>query len=206
MDAETLSRATEPFFTTKGVGKGTGLGLSMIHGLAKQLNGTFVLQSAPGEGTTASLWLPAAEEGFEQSKVTSPEPELPASRSLKILAVDDDALIRMNISAMLEDMGHEVVEAESGKQALELLSQNPDTDLLITDQAMPNMTGMELIQHVMAQNLDIPIILATGYGELSTDSPAQILKLGKPFSEQQLARAVDDAAQRAGLRERIEDF
>jgi PAS domain S-box-containing protein len=206
MDAETLSRATEPFFTTKGVGKGTGLGLSMIHGLAKQLNGTFVLQSAPGEGTTASLWLPAAEEGFEQSKVTSPEPELPASRSLKILAVDDDALIRMNISAMLEDMGHEVVEAESGKQALELLSQNPDTDLLITDQAMPNMTGMELIQHVMAQNLDIPIILATGYGELPTDSPAQILKLGKPFSEQQLARAVDDAAQRAGLRERIEDF
>ncbi len=195
MDADTLSRATEPFFTTKGVGKGTGLGLSMVHGLAKQLNGTFVLQSTPGKGTTACLWLPAAEEGLEGPARPIPDVSASAPRTLKILAVDDDALIRMNILAMLEDMGHEVIEAGSGREALDLLKLYPDTELLITDQAMPDMTGTELIQHVTDEGRNLPIILATGYGELPASSQ-QIIKLSKPFSERQLARAVDDAMSR----------
>ncbi len=193
MDADTLLRATEPFFTTKGVGKGTGLGLSMVHGLAKQLNGTFVLHSALGEGTRACLWLPAAGEGVAAPKAISVAAELPVPRAMRVLAVDDDVLIRMNISAMLEDMGHEVYEAGSGEAALEILQQHPDIELLITDQAMPNMTGTELIQHAAHQRPELPIILATGYGELPTDLVTRIVKLGKPFDERELAQAIERA-------------
>jgi len=194
MDAETLARATEPFFTTKGVGKGTGLGLSMVHGLAKQLDGTFVLESAPGRGTTACLWLPAADEADEPAAPAVPAPpvaDIPEASKLKVLAVDDDVLIRMNICAMLEDMGHEVVDAGSGESALLLLDEHPDIALLITDQAMPKMTGTELIAHVTVARPDLPIILATGYGELPTSLHGCIVKLDKPFSEKQLARALD---------------
>lgn len=195
MDGDTLLRATEPFFTTKGVGKGTGLGLPMVHGLAKQLGGTFVLQSSPGGGTTACLWLPAADD---QTLDLSPGPlaarEAPPDvRPMRILAVDDDVLIRMNVSSMLEDMGHEVFDAASGETALELLRQDPNIELLITDQAMPRMTGTELIQHVTDERPALPIILATGYGELPGGAPPNIVKLNKPFSEQELARAIETA-------------
>ncbi|RZK03791.1 MAG: response regulator [Novosphingobium sp.] len=194
MDADTLMRATEPFFTTKGVGKGTGLGLPMVHGLAKQLGGTFVLQSSPDDGTTACLWLPAADETFPESPAPIASDDAPADiRPMRILAVDDDVLIRMNVSSMLEDMGHEVFDAGSGETALELLRQEPGIQLLITDQAMPRMTGTELIQHVADERPALPIILATGYGELPAGAPAHIVKLNKPFSEQELARAIEVA-------------
>ena len=193
MDADTLLRATEPFFTTKGVGKGTGLGLSMIHGLAKQLNGNFVLHSAPGKGTVACLWLPVIENDVAAVAPALPETEAVTTRALKILAVDDDVLIRMNIAAMLEDMGHEVIEAGSGDVALALLHEHPDIELLITDQAMPKMTGLELIGQVTSARADLPLILATGYGELPTSLSPRVVKLDKPFTERQLARAVDAA-------------
>ena len=193
MDAATLVRATEPFFTTKGIGKGTGLGLSMIHGLAQQLDGWFHLQSAPGKGTVASLWLPAAGPATPTAAHAEIGPDLVPTPSLKILAVDDDILIRMNIAAMLEDMGHTVVEASSGEWALEIIEQQPDIQLLITDQAMPQMTGTELIELASKQRPGLPIILATGYGELPTGSRASIVKLDKPFTEQELARAVENA-------------
>jgi len=193
MDAETLTRATEPFFTTKGIGKGTGLGLSMIHGLARQLNGDFTLQSEPGRGTTAALWLPASDEALPAT------PEAPIGQQnavpdrLRILAVDDDALILMNTAAFLEDMGHLVWEASSGMDALAIIKDNPDLDLLITDQAMPNMTGTQLVEHVAGERPNLPIILATGYGELPTDSQLKVVKLGKPFSQSEL----EDALKRA---------
>jgi CheY-like chemotaxis protein len=190
MDTQTLRRATEPFFTTKGVGKGTGLGLSMVDGLAKQLNGAFELQSAPGHGTTACLWLPAMNGPTEQSKPMLPQMRISPARALKVLTVDDDFLIRMNISAMLEEMGHVVVDAASGDVALELVRQDPDIELLITDQAMPAMTGTQLIEQVKVLRPDLPVILATGYGELPTGAPWKIQKLGKPFNEEQLASAV----------------
>jgi signal transduction histidine kinase/CheY-like chemotaxis protein len=195
MDAETLAKAMDPFFTTKGVGKGTGLGLSMVHGLAKQLGGTFQLQSKPGEGTTASLWLPASNEAAE----TAPAPALrkPAAgvRPLKILAVDDDALILMNTAAMLEDQGHEVLEARSGAAALQTLKQHSDIDLLVTDQAMPNMTGAELIGEVAQMRPGLPIILATGYGELPSELQQNALKLAKPYGDAELAAAIAKAVQ-----------
>lgn len=200
MDPETLERATEPFFTTKGVGKGTGLGLSMIHGLARQLEGTFTLNSAQDKGTRATLWLPAAEE---ETPVESSSPWVRDSAdgsgvgSLKVLAVDDDGLILLNTSALLEDLGHTVLEASSGAEALELMDQFPDIDLLITDQAMPGMTGVQLVERITETRPGLPIVLATGYGELPPGFEEKIIKLNKPFSQALLKDTIEQAFKRA---------
>ncbi|BAK66065.1 putative two-component system hybrid sensor and regulator [Sphingobium sp. SYK-6] len=194
MDAETLARATEPFFTTKGVGKGTGLGLSMIHGLARQLEGTFTLQSAIGEGTSATLWLPESRHATPSPGAAPAQPSPPVARhNLNILAVDDDSLILMNTAAFLEDLGHRVWEAASGADALQIIRTTPDLDLLITDHAMPNMTGIQLAEQAVSERSGLPVILATGYGEVPTDSTLRVVKLGKPFSQAELEDAINRA-------------
>ena len=191
MSAETLERATEPFFTTKGVGKGTGLGLPMVHGLARQLGGTFVLNSTLGEGTSAILWLPASHSSLEEAEVVPREEDHTAPlRPLKVVAVDDDGLILMNTAELLEDLGHRVLEASSGSEAIALIEQHPDVDLLITDQAMPHMTGAQLVQQVTRMRPDLPIILATGYGEVPPGFETTVVKLSKPFSQKVLAEAL----------------
>lgn len=193
MDEETLGHAIEPFFTTKGVGKGTGLGLPMIHGLAEQSGGRLVLKSRLGEGTTAQLWLPAAAD---QATADAPAPNAPApsaARPLVVLAVDDDALVLMNTVELLEELGHRTMQASSAPDALELLRREPQIDLLITDQAMPQMTGVQLADIIARERPGLPIILATGYGELPPGASSRILKLAKPFSEQDLMRTVQQA-------------
>ncbi|MGN6279589.1 MAG: PAS domain S-box protein, partial [Sphingomonas sp.] len=152
MDPDTLARATEPFFTTKGVGKGTGLGLSMIEGLAVQMQGALVLRSVLQKGTTAELWLPVTEvrkrDDSEPNPMTAAAPG--QQRPLRIVVVDDDSLVLMNTVALLEDLGHEAIEVESAQQALARFADDPAIDLLITDQAMPGMTGVELIREARA--------------------------------------------------------
>lgn len=199
MDAATLARATEPFFTTKGIGKGTGLGLSMIHGLAEQLCGTLMLHSEPGNGTTAELWLPiAARIPIGEAPAFMPPPaRVEPSRPLRIVAVDDDSLVLMNTAALLEDLGHSVIEANSGADAVAYVRDNPDIDLLITDQAMPAMTGIQLVGQLAQDYPDLPIILATGYAELPADGPSGIIRLGKPFTQEQLAAAIQTAMEKA---------
>lgn len=195
MDAETLRRATEPFFTTKGVGKGTGLGLAMVHGMAQQIGGIFELLSEAGKGTSAVLWLPAAEA----SPVSPKEPRVAAeeatrgTRVLTILAVDDDALILMNTAALLEDLGHQVIEVESAAAALEIFRDRSDIDLLITDQAMPDMTGAELISAIDEIRPDIPVVIASGYGEGVIVPGREIVRLNKPFNQMRLAAAIEEA-------------
>ncbi|HTO41468.1 MAG TPA: PAS domain S-box protein [Rhizomicrobium sp.] len=195
MDPETLSHATEPFFTTKGVGKGTGLGLAMVHGMAKQCGGRFMLISREGLGTTAQIWLPVATEGTKNVAEDVRRPLPMNTRLLKVLAVDDDSLVLMNTTAMLEDLGHSVVEASSAKAALESLRKQNDIDLIITDQVMPQMTGLQLVEMVKTDFPEMPIILATGYAELPPGIAARVVKLNKPFSEDDLAHAVDNAVQ-----------
>ena len=155
MDEETLGRATEPFFTTKGVGKGTGLGLSMVHGFAEQSGGRLILRSQKDKGTTAELWLPVAKASAQP---VTPAQAAPAKtvRPLTILAVDDDALVLMNTVSMLEDLGHAVFEAYSGKEALEILRREDSIDLVVTDQAMPKMTGTELAKVIRTNGLIFP--------------------------------------------------
>lgn len=194
MDAGTLARALEPFFTTKGVGKGTGLGLPMVHGLAEQSGGRFVIKSDSGTGTTAELWLSAGEAA--QGAGAEAPAEQPADqdgRPLTVLAVDDDSLVLMNTTALLEELGHNVIEAYSASEALTLFRQDREIDLVITDQAMPQMTGLELAATIRAERPATPIILATGYGELPAGTDPAIRKLGKPFRQQDLAEAVADA-------------
>ena len=193
MDDATLAHAMEPFFTTKGVGKGTGLGLSMIHGLAAQSGGQLVLKSRKGEGTTAELWLPAVAAEVEaagRDQLVEAPAVATAMRPLAVLAVDDDLLVLMNTAAMLEDLGHKVFQAVSGKKALEILSREKHVDLVIVDQAMPQMTGTQLIEAIRIDRPDLPILLATGYAELPAGMGVGIPKLSKPFSQQHLADAV----------------
>jgi len=205
MDEKTLARAADPFFTTKGVGKGTGLGLSMVHGLAEQSGGRLALASRQGQGTTVTLWLPVAPGHFAEADkpaearpiVVAPAP-IAETRPLVIVAVDDDPLVLMNTTAMLEDMGHTVVDALSGVEALQKLGDMARVDLVITDHAMPAMTGSQLAQQIRARWPALPVVLATGYAELPPGGNEELPKLSKPFSQAELARAVERSVHRAG--------
>jgi CheY-like chemotaxis protein len=200
MDGETLRRAAEPFFTTKGTGKGTGLGLSMVHGLAAQSDGHFELRSAPGRGTTAEILLPVASlvEVAALPVGAARSVPRPSVRQLSVLAVDDDPLVLMGLVLVLEDQGHEAIEAYSGKQALDLLGGGQAVDLVITDQAMPGMTGAQLKAAIQSRWPDMPVILATGYGE-SPDGPRPTYRLRKPFSPGELASALAEVVGSTGV-------
>jgi PAS domain S-box-containing protein len=189
MDAETLRRAAEPFFTTKGVGKGTGLGLSMVHGFAEQSGGRLVLRSQKDRGTTAALWLPVAKTSAQPVAAAQGVPAR-SLRPLTILAVDDDALVLMNTVAMLEDLGHTAFEAYSGKEALEILRREDSIDLVVTDQAMPKMTGTELAKVIRTEWPDIPVLLATGYADMTRRDDIGLPKLTKPYLQRDLAAAI----------------
>jgi PAS domain S-box-containing protein len=188
MDEATLARAVEPFFTTKGVGKGTGLGLSMVHGLTEQLGGKLIMKSARNQGTTAEIWLPTSSSAVA-AKDDSAAREAYTVEPITILAVDDDMLVLMNTTFLLEDMGHKVFSTSSGKQALQILSAGHDIKLVIVDQAMPGMTGTELIKEIRLKWPDMPIVLATGYGELPPGSSVDV-KLTKPFGQEELGQAI----------------
>jgi PAS domain S-box-containing protein len=200
MDAETLRRAVEPFFTTKGVGKGTGLGLSMVQGLAAQSGGSLELRSQPGRGTTVALRLPRAEGAdapqAPRGAVAGPAPPRP----LKVLVVDDDMLVGMGTAAMLEDLGHAVLEAPSGRAALDLHAEHGDIDVVVTDHSMPGMTGTELAAALAARDPALPIILATGYADLPGGGASALPRLTKPFRQEELAAAIGRAVGRSGAR------
>jgi CheY-like chemotaxis protein len=195
MDDATLAKATDPFFTTKDVGKGTGLGLPMVHGLTQESGGTLVLKSQKGKGTTAELWFPVAQK----PPVATTLNEVPAgtatiSRNLTVLVVDDDPLVLTNMAAMLEDLGRIVHEASSAIEALSILGRESAIELVLTDQAMPQMTGAELIGAIRDRWPKLPVILATGFAELPPDiDPLQQITLAKPFLQYHLEQAVNAA-------------
>jgi PAS domain S-box-containing protein len=193
MDEATLARAAEPFFTTKGIGKGTGLGLSMVDGLTGQSGGKLIVQSVPGRGTTIELWFPIttqqADAAGERNPVDATEGARP-QRPLCILAVDDDSLVLANIAAMLEDLGHRVIAVGSGARAIEEIESTPAIDLVITDQAMPVMTGTQLIESLRVRRPALPVILATGFAELPPGFSTSIGRLSKPFTQRALAEAL----------------
>lgn len=186
MDEATLEHAIEPFFSTKQLGKGTGLGLSMVHGLAMQLGGALRLRSKPGEGTAATLWLPVTSEQVQAQSVAEPRISSVA-RPAVILVVDDDPLISASTTDMLEDLGHTVIETHSGPQALEVLSSSARVDLLMTDYAMPEMMGLELVEQAKTMRPGLPVLLATGYAELPPDTAVNLPRLAKPYQQEQLA-------------------
>ena len=191
MDRATLARATEPFFSTKGVGKGTGLGLSMVHGLAAQSGGTLRLTSEPGKGTAVELWLPATAEAPADTIETASEP-VQARRGAKVLLVDDEDLVRAATADMLRDIGYVVVEMASASQALSAIRSGVDADILVSDYLMPGMTGGQLISELRSSGNRMPALLVTGYAAAGEDVPDDIIRLAKPFRQVDLAARVDD--------------
>ena len=193
---EYLEKVLEPFFTTKEVGKGSGLGLPMVYGFAKQSNGAFRLESRLGSGTTAELWIPRAPEAAKDEPPTVQSEEQPrstGSRPLHILLVDDHPEVRTTTAAMLEELGHTVVEAANGQEALAALNNGAATcDLLISDYAMPNISGTEFLRQARKICPDVPALIITGYAEADAvrDKPESVEILLKPFTSSALEKAV----------------
>ncbi len=190
MDPDTLRRAVEPFFSTKGLGKGTGLGLSMVHGLAAQLGGHFGLSSVVGEGTRADLWLPVASEDAAPTPLIHHSDWVKPIGPLTILLVDDEELVRAGTAEMLRDLGHHVVEASGGAQALGKLGARLRVDAVITDYMMPRMDGAELAKRIKELHPELPILLVTGYTDFNDDAP-DLPRLAKPFRQADLSRSLN---------------
>lgn len=189
MDEATLVCARDPFFTTKGLGKGTGLGLSMVHGFIEQLGGRFILKSEKGRGTSAELWIPVALERPVSRPVYSNAAPIAVPR-LSVLVVDDDSLVLTSTSLLLEDLGHRVIGATSGAKALAMFDQGEVIDLVITDMAMPHMSGAQLAHALRLLKPDLPIILATGYAERLEGFAAELPRLPKPFTQLNLVQII----------------
>jgi len=199
MTPEVKERAFEPFFTTKPVGKGTGLGLSQIFGFAHQSGGEVGIESAPGKGTTVSIYLPRTTAAQKPVRIhpaaqrADNEATVPGAR---ILVVEDDPRVRASTIEALEDLGYEPVDCSSGAEAIDLFERQP-FDLVITDVIMPEMTGPELIRNLKEKRDDFAVLFVTGYvGEGETDDLVSYELLRKPFTVGALATAVAVALSR----------
>ncbi|WP_420137095.1 PAS domain S-box protein [Sphingomonas sp.] len=189
MDADTINRAIEPFFSTKGIGKGTGLGLSMVHGLAQQLGGAIRIFSRPRLGTNIELWLPVAQDPVQLVSDGHTSPARPGSGRGRALLVDDEGIVRATTAHMLEELGYDVVEAGSAEDALPLLQKGSDYTLLVTDHLMPGMDGTELIRRVRSINPRLPVLVVSGYADVDGIAP-DVPRLTKPFRAEELAGAL----------------
>lgn len=188
MDAATLGRAAEPFFSTKGIGKGTGLGLSMVHGLASQLNGSLTIQSSPGSGTSVELWLPRSKT-VPAADLRIIEASVPQLMRGIALLVDDEELVRASTSYMLSELGYGVIEAGSGEEAMHLIANGQAFDLLITDHLMPGINGTDLARVVRSSRPGTAILLVSGYAEREELDP-DLQRLAKPFRKSELAASL----------------
>ncbi|WP_420136376.1 ATP-binding protein [Sphingomonas sp.] len=190
MDAPTLARAVEPFFSTKETGRGTGLGLSMVHGLAGQLGGAFTLSSNPGKGTRADFFLPVTNERRATVPSRSEQAPAPQTRRMTILFVDDEELVRKGTAEMMRDLGHDIIEASTGEEALAKLDAGLELDAVITDYKMPRMDGGELARRIRRERPMLPILLVTGYTGAS-EPVLGLPVLNKPFNLIELAEALN---------------
>jgi PAS domain S-box-containing protein len=201
MEEMTLQRAVEPFFTTKNPGQGTGLGLSMVHGLAAQSGGELVLSSRHGAGTTASLWLPTSmgiPESTARASATLPST---AQEVGTILLVDDEDVVRQSTAAMLAEAGYQVVEANSGMAALAVIESGAKVHAVITDYTMPRMTGVRLAEMIRKLRPELPILMITGYANLSDRDADGLPRIAKPFHAIDITRMLVELLHHAGQRD-----
>ena len=189
MDEATLRRAAEPFFTTKDPGRGTGLGLSTVQGFVAQSGGAMRISSRLGIGTNVEFWLPMTEAGGMGQPNAAPASSCSGSdRSLRILVVDDDPLVGAGTVAMIEDLGHVPIEAQSAAGALEILRSGQNIDIVVTDYAMPDMNGGQLAAEIHRIWPRIPVVIATGYADVQAlDLP----RLQKPYQQRDLAALIE---------------
>jgi signal transduction histidine kinase len=186
--ADVLPFVLEPFFTTKEVGRGTGLGLSMAYGFAKQSAGSLQIRSTTGSGTEVDLWLPRAQEDARvqaHANVDGGLSRAVESGGARVLLVDDSDTLRRLTAMQLTDAGFVVKTAPSGADAIALIRQDPNgVDVLLTDYAMPMMTGVELISAARQYRSNLPAVIITGYAELDAikSRPQDVAVLAKPFT------------------------
>jgi len=203
MDERTLQRAVEPFFTTKSTGHGTGLGLSMVDGLAAQSHGDLSIKSAVGAGTTATLWLPVSNEPVEALSVQGPQADVRHEDDAAwILLVDDEELVRMITASMLAEAGYRVAEAASAAEALHLIQGELDIRLVVTDYAMPGMTGVQLATVLRQRDPDLPVLMITGFANLSDQDAGGLPRLSKPFRQMELEDRIAQLLERGSARRR----
>ncbi|MFT7141376.1 MAG: PAS domain S-box-containing protein [Sulfitobacter sp.] len=189
-----LEHIFDPFFTTKQVGKGTGLGLSVVLGIVEKHQGKMTVESQPGEGTTFSIYLPTIEALVPKMQVT----EAAAQKGQgHILIVDDQPELIYLYQTCLEKQGYKVSACSNGDDALALFESRHELfDLVLTDQSMPGMTGMQLVPKLLAIRPDIPILLSTGYNELMTEETNEELGiracLKKPISLKLLQKSISE--------------
>ncbi|WP_220811382.1 response regulator [Pseudomonas paralcaligenes] len=201
MSEEVLQKAFEPFFTTKEVGKGSGLGLAQVFGFAKQSGGGARILSEEGSGTTVQVFLPRTEPAPEDGTLSAGDTDCPEviAGHQRILLVDDDPAVREVTSQMLQRLGFQVAEADSGASALRLL-EDIEVDLLLADFVMPGMNGGELARAVGGKRPGLPVVFISGYAELGELGLGENLVIQKPFQEEQVARKILQALREAGTR------
>jgi CheY-like chemotaxis protein len=207
MDAATLQRATEPFFTTKPKGQGTGLGLAMAQGFAEQSGGALAISSEPGGGTIVAIWLPQVEGAVPARPETiapSPGDTEILGRKRHILVVDDNELVREVLMLSLEEAGFAAEGAEDASRALVYMDRQQMVDAVVTDFTMPGMTGLDLIREVRRRKPALPMILLTGHvgdiamAPIERTAGGQVIVLHKPVRTgeliNRLTAAIDEAA------------
>jgi CheY-like chemotaxis protein len=187
MSAEVLERAFEPFFTTKEVGKGTGLGLSMVFGVVRQSGGAVRIRSRLREGTTVQIYLPRTTE--TATPAAGHAQQRSAAGGAHILVVDDDPDVRWIIAQDLQEMGHIVTEADSGRAALSILEQDMPCDLMVADLVMPGLSGLDTLRLARRGRPDLKVLFVSGYADLSRfgASLSDHVLLKKPFKLETLA-------------------
>jgi CheY-like chemotaxis protein len=211
MPAGVVERVFDPFFTTKPAGEGTGLGLSVVHGIVKHSNGFITVESGEGEGSTFSVYLPKIAKKVEPGEDAGTK-GIPAGHE-RVLFVDDEEALADAGRQLLGSLGYEVVSMTNSNEAFEAFSADPTGfDLVITDQAMPQMTGTELAERILSIRPDVPVILCTGHGYLVSEESARVAGIKafvtKPLTKKEMASAVrgvldgkddcDDATKRTG--------
>jgi PAS domain S-box-containing protein len=194
MSEEVLARACEPFYTTKDVGKGSGLGLAQVYGFARQSGGGMRIRSAVGQGTTVELYLPRSFVPAEVPVGLQQQAGRAGAGRRTVLVVDDQDEVRDVAAAQLEALGYGVVQAASGKAALDLLGSGSGVDLLVVDYAMPGMSGTDLARAAREKCPDLPVLIVTGYADTArVDGQiprARLMK--KPYRMAELAGALDE--------------
>ena len=192
MPPDVMKKIFDPFFTTKGLGEGTGLGLSVVHGIVKQHDGYITVESEPGKGSTFTVYIPQVPEELETDAAC--DDELPTG-SERILFVDDEeALVEMG-EDILAELGYEVTSRMNGREALALFRLDPSRfDLVITDQTMPEMTGIDLAKEILAIRADMPIIMCTGFSHLVNADKATAAGIKafamKPLTKREIAKTI----------------
>ncbi len=191
IDANTMERIFDPYFTTKEVGKGSGLGLAVVHGIVKRHEGAITVRSEPGKGTTFSVYIPRVDA---QAETTMKVDDLQPRGSERLLLVDDEPNVMKMGTRLLERLGYKVTSQTDSVNALEIFRSSPDEfDLVITDYAMPKLTGLDFEREVRQIRPDMPVLLCTGFSEKITPDRVKELGMGflmKPYDMRQISEKI----------------